>query len=354
MVALRSSLISLPTYVPGRKMPGAALLASNESPYGPLPSVAARLAHPADTTRYPDMAASALVEAIAGHHALPVDRIAVGAGSSEVCAQLLHSVVRHGDEVVFGWRSFEAYPLLTTVAGGQAVRVPLRAHTLDLAALAAAVTDRTRLVFLCNPNNPTSTAVTAADLRRFLAAIPEHVLVVIDEAYREYADPAVVPDAIEIFGDRPNVVVARTFSKAYALAGLRVGYCVGPTDIIAGVRKTQVPFSIGSLAQDAAIVALGEAAEVARRARLTVSERTRMTDRLRAFGFDLPVSQANFVWLPLGADSAAFTGHCLAGGVAVRPFPDEGVRVTVGLAEENDLFLALAEKWRAERPLPSC
>ncbi|WP_037672002.1 histidinol-phosphate transaminase [Streptomyces griseus] len=347
MVRVRSSLARLPAYVPGRKVPGAVALAGNESPYGMLPGVVGRLGELAGgVSRYPDMSAACLVGALAEHHGVDPERIAVGAGSSEVCAQLLHSVVRPGDEVVFGWRSFEAYPILTTVAGGSAVQVPLREHALDLDAMAEQINGRTRLVFVCNPNNPTSTAVGERALRDFAARVPDDVLIVVDEAYREYADPALVPDALGLLGDRPNVVVLRTFSKAYGLAGLRVGYCVAPKEIAVTVRKTQVPFSVSALAQEAAVVALGERAEVARRAALTVAERERVTERLRARGFDVPDSQANFVWLPLAGGSADFALHCLSGNVVVRPFPGEGVRVTIGLPEENDALLALAATWR--------
>ncbi|MDW8803521.1 histidinol-phosphate transaminase [Streptomyces scabiei] len=347
MVRVRSSLAELPSYVPGRKLPGAVVLASNETPYGLLPGVAGRLAELAGgVSRYPDLSATRLVGAVAEHHGVDPERIAVGAGSSEVCGQLLHAVLGPGDEAVFGWRSFEAYPILTAVAGGTAVKVPLRDHALDLDAMAAALTSRTRLVFVCNPNNPTSTAVGERALRDFVDRVPEDVLVVVDEAYREYADPALVPDALALFGDRPNVVVLRTFSKAYGLAGLRAGYCVAPAEIAAHVRKTQVPFSVSALAQEAAVVALGERAEVARRAALTAAERGRVTGRLRDLGFEVPASQANFVWLPLADDSADFALHCLDGRVVVRPFPGEGVRVTIGLPEENDTFLALAAAWR--------
>ncbi|MEU6256766.1 histidinol-phosphate transaminase [Streptomyces sp. NPDC047043] len=347
MVRVRASLSQLPAYVPGRKLPGAVVLASNESPYGLLPGVAAALAEAAGgVSRYPDLQAASLVEALAAHHGVEPDRIAVGAGSSEVCGQLLHTVVGPGDEVVFGWRSFEAYPILTAVAGGTAVKVPLRDHALDLDAMAAAITARTRLVFVCNPNNPTSTAVGARALTDFADRVPRDVLIVVDEAYREYADPDRVPDGLALLGDRPNVAVLRTFSKAYGLAGLRVGYCVAPPGIAAHVRRTQVPFSVSAPAQRAAVVALGEGAEVARRATLTVGERERVTKQLRALGHEVPESRSNFVWLPLGADSAGFAGHCADGKVVVRPFPGEGVRVTVGLPEENDALLALAASWR--------
>ncbi|WP_405533920.1 histidinol-phosphate transaminase [Streptomyces sp. NBC_00075] len=347
MVRVRASLSRLPAYVPGRKPHGAIVLASNESPYGLLPGVAETLAEAVGgVSRYPDLRAVPLIEALAAHHRVEPERIAVGAGSSEVCAQLLHTVVSSGDEVVFGWRSFEAYPILTTVAGGTPVPVPLREHTLDLDAMVAAITSRTRAVFVCNPNNPTSTAVGAGALSDFADRVPEDVLIVVDEAYREYADPAAVPDGLALLGDRPNVVVLRTFSKAYGLAGLRVGYCVAPPGIAAHVRRTQVPFSVSALAQLAAVVALGEPAEVARRAALTVAERERVTGRLRALGHEVPDSQANFVWLPLGGDGENFALHCADGQVVVRPFPGEGVRVTIGLPEENDALLALAETWK--------
>ena len=339
-------MAALPAYVPGRKVPGAIVLASNESPYGLLPSVGALLAEQtAGVSRYPDMTATVLVEAIAAHHGVAPERIAVGAGSVEVCGQLASATVETGDEVVFGWRAFEAYPIITAVAGGTAVKVPLVNHVHDVDAMAAAVSDRTRLVFLCNPNNPTGTAIGRAELLRLADALPDEVLLVVDEAYREYVDPDQVPDAFALLGDRPNVVVTRTFSKAFALAGLRVGYCVAQPEIAAAVRKCQVPFSVSGLAQAAAIAALGEGEEVARRAKLTVAERERVRNALLEGGYDVPPSQANFVWLPLGERSAEFATFCLDGRVVVRPFAGEGVRVTVGTDTENDAFLALAREF---------
>jgi histidinol-phosphate aminotransferase len=348
-VRLRAEMASLPAYVPGRKVAGAVVLASNESPYGLLPSVAGLLADAtAGVSRYPDMGATRLVDAIAEHHGVSADRVAVGAGSVEVCGQLAAATVEPGGEVVYGWRAFEAYPIITAVAGGTAVRVPLGAgHVHDVDAMVAAVSDRTRLVFLCNPNNPTGTAVGRDELLRLVDGIPESVLVVIDEAYREYVDPAAVPDALELFADRANVAVTRTFSKAYALAGLRVGYCVAAAPVATAARKCQVPFSVSGLAQEAAIAALGESAEVARRAKLTVAERERVRGALLDGGYDVPPSQANFVWLVLGDRSAAFAQACLEEQVIVRPFAGEGVRVTVGLPEENDRLLAVARTFAA-------
>src|SRR3954466_12537202 len=333
-VRLRQSMAAVPAYVPGRKIPGAIVLASNESPYGLLPGGADV---PAGRTRsgsrappqvaagptgsfssYPDMVSSELIATIADHHGVGPERVAVGAGSVEVCGQLASSVVDDGGEVVFGWRAFEAYPIITAVAGGTAVKVPLDQHRVhDVDAMIAAVSERTRLVFLCNPNNPTGTAVGGAELRRLVLGIPSDVLVVIDEAYREYVDPDAVPDAFELFGERPNVAVTRTFSKAYALAGLRVGYCLASPEVAAAVRKCQVPFSVSGLAQAAAIAALGDREEGARRAKLTTAERDRGRAALLASGYDVPPSEANFVWLPLGERSLAFAEACLGHDVVV-------------------------------------
>jgi histidinol-phosphate aminotransferase len=341
---LRPAMAGLPAYVPGRKTPGAIVLASNESPYGLLPSVAAVLAeHANGVSRYPDMGATRLLDALAVHHGVDSSRIAVGAGSVEVVGQIAAAAVDAGDEVVFGWRAFEAYPIITAVAGGTAVRVPLdNRHVHDVDAMVAAVTDRTRLAILCNPNNPTSTAVGRDELLRLADGVPSDVVLVIDEAYREYVDPVAVPDALELLGDRPNVVVTRTFSKAYALAGLRVGYAIAAPDVAAAIRKCQVPFSVSALAQEAAIAALGDVDEVRRRAALTVAERTRVAAALRGAGYDVPGSQANFVWMPLGERSAEFAAECAAAGILVRPFAGEGVRVTIGLDTENDRFLEVA------------
>jgi histidinol-phosphate aminotransferase len=337
---------SLPAYVAGRKTPGAIVLASNESPYGLLPAVADTLdSMTSAVSRYPDMTSTRLVDAIAAHHDVDPTRVAVGAGSVEVVGQIAAAVVEAGDEVIFGWRAFEAYPILTAVVGGAAVKVPLRDEVHDLEAMVAAVTDKTRLILVCNPNNPTGTAVGEEELTGLLDEVPEDVLVVIDEAYHHYADPMTVPDAMEVFAHRPNVVVTRTFSKAYALAGLRVGYCVGSPEVVAATRKTQVPFSVSGLAQESAIAALGETAEVERRAALTIAERDRVSKELASLGYDVPPSQANFVWLALGERSAAFAAHCEAGNVIVRPFSGEGVRVTIGLPEENDELLRLVASW---------
>jgi histidinol-phosphate aminotransferase len=341
----RADLASLPSYVPGRAVPGAIKLASNEVPYGPLPGVVEAVADAAaHAHRYPDMGVVALREALAERLGVDPDRVATGCGSVALTEHLAKATCHDGDEIVHAWRSFEAYPIIVAATGATGVRVPNTAgHGHDLAAMAAAVTDRTRLVFVCNPNNPTGTALRRAELDRFLDAVPADVLVVLDEAYREFVTDRDVPDALAAYGDRPNVVVLRTLSKAWGLAGLRIGYLIGPAEVTAAVRKVVTPFSTSGVAQAAALAALSAGAEMARRVGLVVAERDRVEITMRKAVPDVPPSQSNFVWLPLGDGAAPFAAACERAGVIVRPFAGDGVRVTIGTPEENDAFLAAAE-----------
>lgn len=352
----RADLDALPNYVPGRTVPGAIKLASNEVPYGPLPGVVEAITEAATTShRYPDMGVVALREVLAERLGVDAQRVATGCGSVALAEHLAKAACHDGDEIVYAWRSFEAYPIIAATTGATSVRVPNRAdHGHDLAAMAAAVTDRTRLVFVCNPNNPTGTAARRAELDAFLDAVPADVLVVLDEAYREFVTDPGVPDALATYGDRPNIVVLRTLSKAWGLAGIRIGYLVAQSDVAAAVRKVITPFSTSGVAQAAALAALRADQEMARRAALVVAERERLETALRKlFPAELallPESQSNFVWLPLGERSLPFAAACEAAGVIVRPFPGEGVRVTVGTPGENDAFLAAAETALAAGP----
>ncbi len=358
MVHTRETLTQLPAYTPGRTVPGAVKLASNEMPYPPLPSVAEAItavvaAGPnGGFNRYPDNAAVSLSEALAAHVGADPANIAVGCGSVALCQQLIQATCDDGDAVLFPWRSFEAYPIVTKVVGAVPTTVPVAAdHRLDLEALAAAVTDRTRLVFVCTPNNPTSTVVTAAELAAFLDAVPERVLVAVDEAYTEFVtDPDAargLPDALS----RPNVVSLRTLSKAYGLAGLRVGYAIGAQAVVEAIRKVGLPFAVNDLAQAAGVAALSAEArpELDARVATVVSERGRVLSALRAAGYEVPESQANFVWLPLRERAREFAAHCEANGVIVRPFADStgGARITIGSVTENDAFLTAARSWAA-------
>ncbi|GAB3228704.1 histidinol-phosphate transaminase [Glycomyces halotolerans] len=338
---LRSDLEAIPTYVPGKAMPEALKLSSNEVPYGPLPGVVEAIAEDAGRVhRYPDMAVVKLREALSQRLGVEVDRIAAGTGSVALIGHLLQSVATPGSEVVYSWRSFEAYPIAATVAGLRSVQVPNTPdHRHDVAAMAKAVGPDTRAVIVCSPNNPTGPGVTAGELDELFDAVDESVLVVVDEAYREFVTDPEVPDAIERYGDRPNTVVLRTFSKAWGLAGLRAGYMVAASEVAQTVRKCVIPFAVNSLAQTAALAALKADREMRRRVGLVVDERERVTAAARELVPAVPGSQANFFWLPLGERAQDFAAHCERRGILVRPFAGDGVRVTVGRAEDNDRML---------------
>jgi histidinol-phosphate aminotransferase len=343
----RSVLDGFTAYRPGRTPVSATgtshKLSSNESPFGPLPSVLEVIAAEArSVNRYPDNAAAALTEAIAERFGVPARHVAVGCGSVGVTQQVLEAAGEPGAEVIYAWRSFEAYPTLADLAAATSVRVPLRDETHDLAAMADTITARTRLIFICNPNNPTGTVVHAAELEAFLDRVPRDCLVVIDEAYREYVRDSSVPDGVGLYRFRPNVAVLRTFSKAYGLAGLRVGFMIADEPVVAAVRATMLPFTVNRIAQAAAIASLAAEAELLARVELVVKERTRVREALVADGWEVPPTEANFVWLRLGERTADFAAACDAAGIAVRAFAPEGARVSIGDPEADDAFLAVA------------
>ncbi len=345
---LRPELAQLPGYKAGVRAPeGAFKLSSNENPYPPLPSVVEAVARAAgEVNRYPDFSSARLVGAIAERFGVPAEHVVVGTGSVGVAQQLVQSVAGAGDEVVFAWRSFEAYPLISRIDGAVPVAVPLdRGDRHDLSAMAAALTGRTRLVFVCNPNNPTGTAVHRDELETFLAAVPDDVLVVLDEAYREFVRDPDVPDGIELYRDRPNVCVLRTFSKAYGLAGLRVGFAIAHPSVAGAARMTAVPFGVSSIAQEAALASLAAEPELLERVAVLVAERTRVQAELREQGWVVPDSQANFVWLRLGERTPEFAAACAQAGVVVRPFGTEGARVTIAEPAASEAFLSVAAKF---------
>jgi len=343
----RPVLDTFPAYKPGKAPIAAAgeahKLSSNESPYGPLPSVIEVIAEAGGSVnRYPDNGAEALIAALAERFAVPAGHVAVGCGSVGVLKQLIEAVSDPGSEVLYAWRSFEAYPMLADLAGLTSVRVPLRQATHDLAAMAAAITPQTRLVLVCNPNNPTGTVVREPELTEFIDQVPADCLVVLDEAYREYIRDPGVPDGIDLYRDRPNVAVLRTFSKAYGLAGLRVGFLIGQEAVAEAVRKTMLPFTVSSVAQAAAIASLSAENELLERVEAVVKERDRVTAALRAEGWTVPDTEANFVWLGLGEHTMRFAESCDAAGIAVRPFAGDGARISIGTSAANDAFLAMA------------
>jgi histidinol-phosphate aminotransferase len=359
----------MPAYRPGRNpadlareigVERAVKLASNEVAFPPLPAVLQAIAETAaETNRYPDNGAAVLTAALADRYGVEPAQVAAGCGAVTVCQQLAQAFNDPGTSIAFAWRSFEMYPLLAQVAGARTQQVPLVPgtpggvpDTHDLDGLAAVIDETTRLVFVCNPNNPTGTAVRRAELERFLDAVPATTLVVLDEAYREFVTDPDVPDGVQLMRGRPNVAVLRTFSKAWGLAGLRVGYLLAEDPAVAdAVRRTHVPFSVSSLAQAAAVAALASEDEVLRRCAAVVAERARLTEQLRGRGLRVPDSQANFVWLPLGERTGEVAAALEARAVITRPFAGEGLRVTVGTPEEDDVFLGALDAVLTSEPV---
>jgi len=349
----RAHVAEIPAYVPGRPptpRPGMTTykLSSNENPYPPLPGVVeAASAAVATMNRYPDMGNAALYDALSTRLGVPTDDLAAATGSVALVYQLLAAFCDPGDEVVYAWRSFEAYPIAVTTAGATSVQVPVTADGRhDLPAMAAAVTDRTKVVVVCTPNNPTGPAVTRSELDALLAAVPPHVVVVVDEAYVEFVRMDDAVDGLDVRRQHPNVVLFRTFSKAYGLAGFRVGYAVAEPEIAAALRAVSLPFGVSGVAQAAAVASLAAEPALLERVDALVAERSRLDAGLREAGWQVPEPQGNFVWFELGERTAAFAAAAEEAGIVVRPFAGEGVRATVGETEANDRLVRVAAAFR--------
>jgi histidinol-phosphate aminotransferase len=354
---LRPSMSAVPDYTPAWIPAGTApfhRLAANENPYPPLPGVLERLSNTAaHANRYPDMGCRELTAELSVRLDVPTTHIAVGTGSVGLIQQLLHISAGPQDEVCFAWRSFEAYPVMTRLVGATPIQVPLTVDERhDLPAMARAVTDRTRLVIVCNPNNPTGTAVGRAELATFLDQVPANVLVILDEAYLEFAAAPDHPDGITFYRDHRNVCVLRTFSKAYGLAGLRVGYAVAHEPVAATLRKAAIPFGVSQLAQDAAVISLRAGPAMQARVAALTAERARVVERLTSQGWTVGATHANFVWLRLGERTVAFADACAEAGVSVMAFAGEGARVSIGEVEANDQFLQCASRFRGQQRTP--
>jgi len=333
-------------------------LSSNESPFPPLPAILEAVAS-SSLNRYPEATALALRERLAARQGVAVDQVHVGSGSVALLQQLIQAAAGPGDEVLYAWRSFEAYPGLVTVTGATSVTVPLRPDTThDLDAMAAAVTDRTRAVIVCSPNNPTSVIVTRTEFETFMAKVPESVLVLLDEAYAEFVtDPAAVhglrDGGSSLLERYPNLVVLRTFSKAYGLAGLRVGYAVGPVYILDAARSTAIPLSVTEPAQRAALAALDHEEELLARVAVLVRRREEVERGLAGQGWRIPPAQGNFVWLPTGEQTAAAAEVLERHGIVARVFPPDGIRVSIGEPESVERLLqATAEVVETLRERP--
>ncbi|MGW7464655.1 histidinol-phosphate transaminase [Streptomyces xantholiticus] len=347
--APRAVLAGIPAYVPKPPAPPADgpshRLFLNENPYPPLPSVRKTIAQAAaQTNYYPTIHPERLTDALARRLDVPPEHLVTGPGSVGIYQQIGQALLEPGDEVVYAWPSFEAYPIVARMAGAVPVEVPLVDGVHDLDAMASAITPRTKAVFLCEPNNPTGTAVGTAELERFLDRVPGDVLIVLDEAYFEFYRSPNAPDGVELHRDRPNLVALRTFSKAYGLAGLRVGYGVAQPAIAEALRKCAVPCGVGRLAEEAALTALRVEAELFERVERIVAERERMREALLGLGWEVLPSATNFLWLPTGEASESVAQEWERRGLLVRAFPGSGLRVTVGSPEANDLLITAAKE----------
>ncbi len=345
MTFFRPAVDALPPYVPGKKSddPRVIKLASNELPFPTMPAVQAAIeGRVSSLNRYPDMAGTGLVADIAETVGVSPDQVVVSNGSVAMIEKVLTAVCSDGAEVVLPWRSFEAYPIAIQIAGGRAVTVPLRpdgGH--DIEALIAATGPDTAALMLCSPNNPTGVALTHAEVERVLSAVPDTVPVLLDEAYIEFVEMDDAVRSVELLANHENLIVLRTFSKAYGLAGLRVGYALASPRLAAGLRAVATPFGVNELAQVAAAAALRCLPEVRDRVEAIKAERTRVTEALASLGYDIPTTQANFVWFET-EDTDSLVAAAERHLITVRPFKGEGVRVTIAETEGNDRLLALA------------
>ncbi len=348
-VRIRPAIAAHPAYKQGKQAGAEAFkLSSNENPFEPLPGVVAAMQAAAGFHRYPDASSPRLRARLAERFGVADDAVHIAAGSVSILYQLAHATCGPGDELLFSWRSFEAYPGLAIVADATPVPVPNTvAGGHDLDAMADAVTDRTRMIIVCSPNNPTGPIVTQAGFEAFLTRVPADVLVVLDEAYAEFVtDPDAVDGARILAAGHPNVVVLRTFSKAYGLAGLRVGYAVGDPRILAAAGTTGIPLSVTAGAEAAALASLDADADVLERVRVLTDRRDRLAARLREVGWDVPVAQGNFVWLPAGDRALEVAAAFEAADLIVRPFAGDGVRISIGEEESLDRVVEVAAATR--------
>ncbi|GAA2174006.1 histidinol-phosphate transaminase [Arthrobacter parietis] len=348
----RSVLGRLPRYAAGK--PPVVIeglqsfkLSSNENPLPPLPAVLQAIGSQTAVNRYPDPMTTTLRTELAAFLGVPPEDIVTGAGSLGALNQILAAFAGQNDydapdEVIYPWRSFEAYPICVGLAGAMSVQVPLLPDsTHDLDAMASAITDRTRVILLCTPNNPTGPALAEQEVRGFLAKVPRNIVVVLDEAYVEFVRKEEAVEGLQLYRDYPNVIVLRTFSKAHGLAGLRVGYSISRPALTEHLRVSATPFAVSQIAEHAAVTSLQHIDEVRERVQTIVDERNRVVDGLKQLGWEVPEAEGNFIWLALGENTPEFAALAEQQALSVRPFGVEGIRVSIGEPEANSRFLEL-------------
>jgi histidinol-phosphate aminotransferase len=354
----------LPAYIPGRPIEEverelkihAIKLASNENPIGPSPKAVEAVKNAiADANRYPDGGTHLLRHKLARLRGVAMDQILMGLGSSEIIDLASRILLGRGKTGVTSHGSYAPFSLAIRASGAELVRVPQQDFAFDLPAIADAIAahSETRIVYLANPNNPTGTAFGMAELQGFLRRVPADVLVVLDEAYIHYADRADMPDSVQLFREHKNLLTLRTFSKAYGLAGLRIGYGIGDTPVLEAMNKLRTPFNLTGVSQAAALAALDDTDHVNRSIRENAAERTRLTRGLTDLGLRPVRSHANFIFIDIGPDAQELYNDLLHEGVIVRPLGwmgmPEAMRVSVGVAEENDKLLATMSRVLAKR-----
>jgi histidinol-phosphate aminotransferase len=354
----------LPAYIPGRPIEEverelkihAIKLASNENPIGPSPKAveAVKLAV-AESNRYPDGGTHLLRDKLARKHGVGMDQILMGLGSSEIIDLAARILLTRGKTGVTSHGSYAPFSLAIRASGAELVRVPQQEFAFDLRAIAEAIAAHsgTRIVYLANPNNPTGTAFGMAELQEFLSRVPGDVLVVLDEAYIHYADRADMPDSVQLFREHKNLLIMRTFSKVYGLAGLRVGYGIGDTPVLEAMNRLRTPFNLTGVSQAAAMAALDDADHVNRSIRENAAERARLAKSLGELGLRPVRSHANFIFIDIGPEAQELCDELLHEGVIVRPlgwmgFP-EAMRVSVGIAQENEKLLTTMSRLLGKR-----
>lgn len=350
MITPRRAVTTMASYRAGRSGGDAAgspapealaRLASNESPFPPLPSVVEAITRRAtDVNRYPEPTSATLRARLAAHLGVDADWVTTGAGSVALLWQVAQTFVDAGREIVTPWVSFEAYPIIAQLMGATHVGAPLRGHRPDVDSLLARITDRTDAVIVAQPNNPTGGSLTGDELDALVAATAHRCMLVVDEAYLEFGDDPHGERSLDLVRRQPHVVALRTFSKAHGLAGLRVGYAVAAPAIVELLDRVAPPFAVSAIAADAAIASLDARSEMTERVTAVVDERERVLDALRRMGVAVPPTATNFVWLPTAGSEAAVAEALERGGVLARPLAGHGVRVTIGTPEENDRLIA--------------
>jgi histidinol-phosphate aminotransferase len=357
MPRFRPDLDGLVTYVPGRPIDEVAReigmdeakiikLASNESPEGPFPGVTEAVAAVVrDSNRYPDNDAFELTGALADHLQVDSTNLWLGAGSTGLLGSIAYGLGGPGTSVVYAWPSFVMYRIISRWSMAKAVEVPLDSDFKhDLGSMLGSITENTNLVYLCNPNNPTGTIVPDFEVREFIERLPESVVVVVDEAYHHFVEDSSYRSAIPLALDRPNVIVLRTLSKVFALASHRIGVAIGDPATLTALKRTQAPFTVSSVGQAAALATLDHPDELRRRIAANSAGRRMLSEALKTRAIPHTRSEANFVFLRMGADARPLADRFLRLGIIVRPMSSGWIRVTVGTPSENEIFIAAIDK----------